>query len=73
MEKCAQIVKIINEGKTSIFHRLQSFHITNCSIEHVNGSGDIPTVILRELSRVARLQWPGKKLEYRVKVLSKDT
>ncbi len=46
LEKCNQIVKIINEGKTSIFHHLQSLHITRCSIEHVNGLGDIPTVIL---------------------------
>ncbi len=36
----------MNEGKTSIFHHLQSLHLRSCSIEHVNGLGDIPTVIL---------------------------
>ncbi len=46
LEKCNQIVKMINEGKTSIFHHLQSLHLTNCPIEHVNGLGDIPTIIL---------------------------
>ncbi len=41
-----QIVKILNEGKTSIFHQLQSLHIKSCSIEHVNGLGEVPTLIL---------------------------
>lgn len=46
VNECKQIVKIIDEGKTSIFHHLQSLHISSCSIAHVNGLGDIPTLIL---------------------------
>ena len=39
-------MKIISERKTSIFRHLQTLHIRNCSMEHVNGLEDIPTVIL---------------------------
>ncbi len=46
LERCDQIMKIINEDKTSIFHHLESLHIRSCLIEHVTGLGDIPTVIL---------------------------
>lgn len=41
LRRCIQIVKIIIEDKTSIFHDLQSLHIPNCSIEHANGLGNI--------------------------------
>ncbi len=60
MEKCAQIVKIINEGKTSIFHHLQSLHIVSCPIEHLNGLGDIPTIIVDICSKLHDISGLGR-------------
>ncbi len=60
LQRCNQIVKIINEGKTSIFHHLQSLCITNCSIEHVNGLGDIPKLTLQNCSKLHDISGLGR-------------
>ncbi len=57
---CDQIVKIIHEGQTSIFHHLQSLRITSCSIEHVNGLGDIPTIILQTCLKLHDISGLGR-------------
>ncbi len=55
-----QILKIMNEGKISTWQHLQSLYISNCSIEHANGLGDIPSVTiqaclkLRDISSLGR-------------------
>ncbi len=60
VERCDQIVKIINEGKTSIFQHLQSLHIIDCWIEHVNGLGDIPTLILESCFKLHDISGLGR-------------
>ncbi len=60
LENCFQIVKIINEEKTSIFRYLQTLHIRDCSIEHVNGLGDIPTIILQSCSELYDISGLGR-------------
>ncbi len=57
---CDQIVKIINEGQTSIFYHLQSLRIISCSIEHVNGLGDIPTIILETCLKLHDIRGLGR-------------
>ncbi len=60
LQRCDQIVKIIHEGKTSIFHHLQSLCITNCLIEHVNGLGDIPELTLQHCSKLHDISGLGR-------------
>lgn len=60
LDRCNQIEKIINEGKTSIFRHLQSLHIRHCSIEHVNGLGDIPTIILQFCFKLYNISGLGR-------------
>ncbi len=60
VERCDQIAKIINEGKTSIFHHLQSLHMIDYSIEHVNGLGDIPTLILESCFKLHDISCLGR-------------
>ncbi len=55
-----QIVKILNEGKTSIFHQLQSLHIKSCSIEHVNGLGEVSTLILENCLELYDIRGLGR-------------
>ncbi len=60
LENCDQIVKIINEGKTSIFHHLRSLHILSCLIEHVHGLGDIATIILESCLELCDISGLGR-------------
>ncbi len=71
LENCNQIVKIINEGKTSIFHHLQSLHITSCSILHVNGLGDIPTIILEKCLKLNDISGLGRNRSVELKYCPK--
>ncbi len=58
---CEQIVKIIHEGKaSSLFRHLQSLVIARCSIKHVNGLGDIPTVTLQFCSELHDISGLGR-------------
>ncbi len=55
-----QILKIIDESKTSIFHQLQSLHIKSCWIEHVNGLGEVSTLILENCLELYDIRGLGR-------------
>ncbi len=57
---CDQFVKIVHGGKTSIFQHLQFLHITSSLIEHVNGLGDIPHLILQGCLKLRDIRSLGR-------------
>ncbi len=73
LEECEQIVKIINDGKTSIFQHLQFLSIFGSSIEHVNGLGDIATLHLSSCYKLHDISGLGRnrcvELRYCPKIL----